>query len=252
MTQSIGFQTYGTNIMYNTKYTSAIICVAKDEDNYIDEWIEYHFKLGFDAIYIIQNQWKYLGMFQHDIRVHLTQENSEFSIASQVNWYKKVLDQIRDKYDFIGIWDIDEFLVIFNNMSLQDFFVKNKWQNVIFIPWRIFGDSHLTEFNKTNTSVLKRFLLCDKEPHNNGKSILNTTLKSPNIQLSTAHNFENSNTHERIKPRTSDAELFHYRNKTRMERQERTCGKGNFDKFFDIYNKNDIMNTLARDFLYND
>ena len=47
----------------NKKYTSAIICVAKDEDHYIDEWIEYHLKLGFDAIYIIQNQWKYLGMF---------------------------------------------------------------------------------------------------------------------------------------------------------------------------------------------
>lgn len=234
----------------NIKYRSAIICVAKDEDYYIDEWIEYHLKMGFDSIYIIQNQWKYSGTFQHDTRIHLAYESSGFSITSQVIWYRRILDQIRDKYDFIGIWDIDEFLVIFNNMSLQGFFERNKDKNVMFIPWRIFGDSHLMEFNESNTSVLKRFLLCDKELHSNGKSILNTTLKSPDIQLVTAHNFENSSTHEKIKTRAQDAELFHYRNKTRIERQQRMCGKGNFDKFFEIYNKNDVVNTLARDFLY--
>ena len=30
----------------------ALVCLAKNEDFYIDEWIKYHTKLGFDHIYI--------------------------------------------------------------------------------------------------------------------------------------------------------------------------------------------------------
>lgn len=29
---------------------TAIVCIAKNEDNYINEWIKYHTKLGFDYV----------------------------------------------------------------------------------------------------------------------------------------------------------------------------------------------------------
>lgn len=31
---------------------SAIVCIAKNEDHYIDEWIKYHLKLGFAKIFV--------------------------------------------------------------------------------------------------------------------------------------------------------------------------------------------------------
>ena len=31
---------------------TALVCIAKDEDNYIDEWLKYHLKLGFSNIYV--------------------------------------------------------------------------------------------------------------------------------------------------------------------------------------------------------
>jgi hypothetical protein len=31
---------------------TALACIAKNEDNYIDEWIKYHTKIGFDFIYV--------------------------------------------------------------------------------------------------------------------------------------------------------------------------------------------------------
>lgn len=31
---------------------TAIVCIAKNEDNYIDEWLKYHAKLGFDYAYV--------------------------------------------------------------------------------------------------------------------------------------------------------------------------------------------------------
>ena len=38
----------------------ALVCVAKNEENYIQEWIDYHLKLGFDDIIIYQNDWEYV------------------------------------------------------------------------------------------------------------------------------------------------------------------------------------------------
>jgi hypothetical protein len=33
----------------------ALVCIAKDEDLYLQDWIDYHLKLGFDDIHIYQN-----------------------------------------------------------------------------------------------------------------------------------------------------------------------------------------------------
>ena len=37
----------------------AIVAIAKDEDPYIEEWIEYNLKCGFSKIYIYLNDWDY-------------------------------------------------------------------------------------------------------------------------------------------------------------------------------------------------
>lgn len=38
---------------------TALVCIAKDEDHYIAEWIKYHTKLGFDEIFVYENSWRY-------------------------------------------------------------------------------------------------------------------------------------------------------------------------------------------------
>lgn len=37
----------------------ALVCVAKNEDLYIQEWIDYNLKLGFDDIIIFQHEWDF-------------------------------------------------------------------------------------------------------------------------------------------------------------------------------------------------
>ena len=37
---------------------TALVAVAKDEDHYIDEWVEYHQKIGFDDVYIYGDEWE--------------------------------------------------------------------------------------------------------------------------------------------------------------------------------------------------
>lgn len=36
---------------------TAVVCMAKNEDHYIDEWIDYHHRLGFDDFYIYRDNW---------------------------------------------------------------------------------------------------------------------------------------------------------------------------------------------------
>lgn len=31
---------------------TALVAIAKDEDNYLKEWVEYHLKIGFDDVYV--------------------------------------------------------------------------------------------------------------------------------------------------------------------------------------------------------
>lgn len=37
---------------------TALVCIAKNEDNYIDEWIDYHKLAGFDDVFVVQNDWR--------------------------------------------------------------------------------------------------------------------------------------------------------------------------------------------------
>ncbi len=30
----------------------SLVCIAKDEDHYIDEWLDYHLKLGFTRVVV--------------------------------------------------------------------------------------------------------------------------------------------------------------------------------------------------------
>ena len=36
----------------------ALVCIAKNEDPYIEEWVNYNLKLGFDKVFIYENNWR--------------------------------------------------------------------------------------------------------------------------------------------------------------------------------------------------
>jgi len=44
----------------------ALVTMAKDEDYYLQEWIDYHLKLQFDDIFIYQNNWRFKNQIQND------------------------------------------------------------------------------------------------------------------------------------------------------------------------------------------
>lgn len=135
----------------------ALTCIARDEENYIEEWIDYHFKLGFDDIFIYQNNWrcnieknrihKIVWDGSYDIN------NKEISI--QVNAYNDFIQNYNKKYDWVAFLDVDEFLVLKKHSDVKLFINDYKDENAIGINWIYFGDNGLS-FNG-EYSLLKRF-----------------------------------------------------------------------------------------------
>jgi hypothetical protein len=67
----------------------ALVCIAKEEDLYIQEWIDYHLKLGFDDIHIFQNNWR-AGKLNDDSRVHLHEYDGETYESDEPLWVRNI------------------------------------------------------------------------------------------------------------------------------------------------------------------
>ena len=88
----------------------AIIAIAKNEQLYIQEWIDYHLNLGFDKIIIADNDDELiLSGFSSD---KVIIEDYTNVIRVQPKAYTELFNKYRDYYDWIAFFDIDEFLVL--------------------------------------------------------------------------------------------------------------------------------------------
>jgi hypothetical protein len=128
--------------------TCALLAVARDEDRFLEEWINHHINLGFDHIYICDN---------NDAETPITITNEKVTIypchhinfstnihKAQCECYKMVLKDIDDKYDYCSIIDIDEFFD-FRGLTLKKFIQSNIGAEftVLEIPWETYTDNNL-------------------------------------------------------------------------------------------------------------
>jgi hypothetical protein len=157
-----------------------IVCIAKKEDDYIEEFIKYHLALGFKRIYLYDNE-------DHPKYNKLLDKYTDFIEYMHLpfnNYYKPVqyiaLDDFKvnhiDKNKNIthaAHIDIDEFIVLKKHNNICDFineYICGDCQG-IGINWRYFGSSGHTE--KTDFPVTMRFTMC----HDRGDSHIKTLYK---------------------------------------------------------------------------
>ena len=97
----------------------ALVCIAKNEDYYIQEWLDYHFKLGFDHAFIYANDWEYTNSSDKVTVIPFPGK------CQQLPAYNDFIKNFYDRYDYAAFFDVDEFLVLKENPSIQDFIEKN-------------------------------------------------------------------------------------------------------------------------------
>ena len=128
-----------------------LCAAAKDEDPYIDEWMDYHFKLGFEKIVIFRNDWFYEN---HDPRVEVFMANGN-NIQNHV--YGEFLTKWRKKFWWVAFIDLDEFIVLHKHKNMEEFLLEYDDVQALAINWALFGSNGHKKVVNNNYNVLTRF-----------------------------------------------------------------------------------------------
>ena len=236
----------------------AIVCIAKLEGEYIEEWVKYHLALGFVHIFIYDNEdtptyASQLQKYKDDITVIHAPGNKYPQGPIQ---YLILLHFVHSffKCDITHIThiDIDEFIVLKKHANICDFireYIKDDCAGID-MNLRLFGSSGLIE--QSNQPITERFIMCESICDSHVKPIFDKRF------------FAGFNTCHEITPiagyhikSTTDIQINHYKCKTLPEfRRARSRGRADvtvqvdedIDSIFHEFDKNETCDYTARDF----
>jgi len=236
---------------------SALVCIAKNEENYIQEWVEYHIKLGFSFIFIYENNWRCDIEHPQVIKIPFDGE------VKQVPAYNHFLQTQKENFDWVGFIDVDEFLVLTQDKNVTDFFKRFNHMNGVGVNWYLFGDNNLNKVIDGEYNVIKRFTKRQSVINRHIKTFLNLRL-TENVTMY-VHNcnipISNQDFEQFVGPfcnncSTTYAKLNHYFTKTKEEFLEK-IKRGRSDTLmkrnlmdFDDHNFNEIEDLAALKFMY--
>ena len=159
----------------------SLCLLCKDENDYLDEWINYHINIGVEHFYIYDHKSqipiaqtceKYIQQGILDVIVW-----TQTGTSTQVGAYEDCCLKYKEDNRWIGFIDTDEFLVIkkpYNNVKE----LMQPYENVggLGISWLMFGCSYLKTQPK---SVLKGFFMSSKNGYQENKHI--KTIVNPKL-----------------------------------------------------------------------
>ena len=134
----------------------AIIAIAKDEDKYIAEWLDYHLSLGFDTIIIADNDDELALSGYSSDRVIIEDYTKVEGVQPLA--YSNLFNKYRRSYDWIVFFDIDEFLVIEDGRDVKTFLdYYPKEVDVVRLNCKHFTDNDELDVIDGNYNVFDRF-----------------------------------------------------------------------------------------------
>jgi len=145
-------------------YELALCCIVKDENEYLEEWISYHLKIGVQHFFIYDNESKIpvhktletLGLLQY-----VTVSNI-YGKAKQIKAYNDCLTRYRKSCKWIGFIDVDEFIVPKStNGDLIGLLKEFEQFGGLGMNWLVFGSNG--HVKRTNQPQLQSFLLRSEE-----------------------------------------------------------------------------------------
>ena len=144
-----------------------IAVVVKNEAMYIGEWLEYHYKIGIDKIYLYDNdsedRAELMKVLEPWIQKSFVEYNELPGDYAQLPAYQDAVHRHRFDCKYMAFIDVDEFIVPKKNLELleivdQAFEMKTDSQFLtaaLCANWRMFGSNgHLY---RESGGVLERF-----------------------------------------------------------------------------------------------
>ena len=156
-----------TNNKSNNKTKVCLCAIGKKENLYIKEFINHYEKLGFDHIFLYDNNDENDERFEDIIQDEINKgfvsiinyrsyrgKNNNPQLTSYYDCYEKQ----NKTYNWIAFFDIDEFLEIKpNNITIQDFLDNERYNQCqhIKINWIVYSDNDLLHYE--NKPIQERF-----------------------------------------------------------------------------------------------
>lgn len=125
----------------------AICCIAKDEDIYIEEWVEYHLLLGFDTVIVYDNHSaiplkailnKYVE--NGEVIIHET-PGTELGEVAQGQAYTHCMQTYKNDYMWIAVIDVDEVIVPKECLNVKQMLAEFENYGGVVLNWVFFADS---------------------------------------------------------------------------------------------------------------
>lgn len=183
----------------------ALVTIGRLENQYAIEFVEYYLKLGFNHIYIGDNNYGNEEHFEDVLQSYIDKNlvtiiNIRDKVSPQHRFFKEMYESLQDKYDWIAFYDFDEFLVLNKHKTIQEYLSEPIFNNFnqILINWRIYTDNGL--INNDGRPCLERFtqpMEEDREisfnfPQNNHvKSLIRGKINLDGVSLINPHQFNN-------------------------------------------------------------
>ena len=140
----------------------ALCAIAKNENNYIKEWVDHYKQLGFDKIFLFDNNDIDGERFDKILETDIKQKFVEIidvrgKTNQQIACYNELYHSKKLKnYQWVAFFDIDEFLCT-NNQDIHEWLANPIYDNFdgIAINWKYFDDNDLYKVENDNYSITR-------------------------------------------------------------------------------------------------
>lgn len=137
----------------------AICAIGRLENRYAKEFVAHHLKLGFDKIYIYDNNHEGEERFEDVLKSYIQKKKVEIidwrgREHDQCHAYRDCYTRFGKDYQWIAFFDFDEHLKLATAKSIKDV-LKDIDADCVCLSWRTMSDNGLIEY--TNEKLEKRF-----------------------------------------------------------------------------------------------
>ena len=159
-----------------TQTTSHAICtLVKDDEAYIDEWIDYHLSLGYTKIYMLDTTSEYWfeqwGMERSSSSSALVKviylPRNKTDVRFKANAYRECMEMHYGHHDSLTLLDMNDFMVLGKGSLIDslDNYLQSSLNCAYSIPRRFFGNAGQAVYDPQPVS--KRFMYRIAEDDNN-------------------------------------------------------------------------------------
>eukprot|EP00977_Amphora_coffeiformis_P029709 scaffold42455_cov183-Amphora_coffeaeformis.AAC.1 len=161
------------------RHTVAMCMIVKEEEPYIDEFVDYHHALGFDAFYIYDNSDNYvLRQWGYEKGCHVTvvpfpgvaQQWTAFHTCSTM--------ALHNNHTWVAFFDTDEILVLKKHRNVHSFLEEHCSSGALGINWLVFGTAERLAYSPQ--PFTKRFRFRKRKP----EPMIKTIARLSDIDLS--------------------------------------------------------------------